>query len=297
VTAGSLDQWWSEGRTLSVELAGGTHEVFIRIRGTGPAVTLLHGFPASSYEWAAISARLEQHHRVLTLDFLGFGRSAKPPGHRYSVFEQADLVAAVWDALDVEQTSVVAYDYGAIVAQEVLARRQAGERGVAMTRLVLLNAGVYAELYRPRLLQRLSLVPVAGAVLAKVFNERLFTRAWSEIFSDEHPLDPAVAHEHYRALRFGDAGGDVQRRLLAYIPERAAHRQRLESAIAQTDVPLHFIWGLADPVSGPQIARALRDRIPDVDLIEYADAGHCPHLEVPDRVADDIEARTARRLS
>lgn len=297
MTAGSLNQWWSEGRTLSVKLGAGTHEVFIRMRGTGPAVTLLHGFPASSYEWAAISARLGQRHRVLTLDFLGFGRSAKPPGHRYSVFEQAYLVAAVWEALDIHETSVVAYDYGAIVAQELLARRQAGERGVALTRLVLLNAGLYAELYRPRLLQRLSLVPVAGALVAKVFNERLFARAWSEVFSHEHPLNPATAHEHYRALRFGDPGADVQRWLLAYIPERAAHRQRLEGAIAQTDVPLHFIWGLADPVSGPQIARALRDRIPDIDLVEYADAGHCPHLEVPDRVADEIEARTAGPLS
>ena len=128
-----------------------------------------------------------------------------------------------------------------------------------------------------------------------MFNERLFTRAWSEVFSDEHPLDPATAHEHYRALRFGDADADVQRRLLAYIPERAAHRQRLEGALGQTDVPLHFIWGLADPVSGPQIAEALRNRIPDIDLVEYADAGHCPHLEVPDRVAADVATRTRIR--
>ncbi len=55
MTPDSLDQWWSEGRTLPVKMAGGTQEVFIRMRGTGPAVTLLHGFPASSYEWAPIS--------------------------------------------------------------------------------------------------------------------------------------------------------------------------------------------------------------------------------------------------
>lgn len=119
----------------------------------------------------------------------------------------------------------------------------------------------------------------------------MFTRTWSEVFSDEHPLDPSVAREHYRALRFENPAGDVQRRLLAYIPERAAHRERLEGAIAQTAVPLHFIWGLQDPVSGRQIARALRDRIRAIDLVEYADAGHCPHLEVPERVVTDLEER------
>jgi pimeloyl-ACP methyl ester carboxylesterase len=292
---GSLDHWWSEGRILSVSLASGTYDIQVRISGAGPWLTLLHGFPASSYEWAAVSCRLEQRHRVLAFDFLGYGRSAKPPGHRYSVFEQADLVATHWDKLEVEETSVVAYDYGAIVGQELLARRQEGQLGVAVARLLLLNAGIYAELYRPRLAQRLSIAPpLTGSLMSALFNERLFTRAWSEVFSDEHPLDPATGHEHYRALRYGDAARDVQRWLLAYIPERAAHRQRFEAALANTDVPLHFLWGLQDPVSGRLIAEALRDRMPNVDLVEYLDAGHCPHLEIPDRVASDIDIRTTR---
>jgi pimeloyl-ACP methyl ester carboxylesterase len=288
-----LDRWWAEGRQLTVRLASGDHEVFVHVSGDGPWLTLLHGFPTSSYEWARLMPTLTAEHRVLALDFLGFGRSAKPPGHRYSVFEQADLLDAVWQALDITDTSVVAYDYGAIVAQELLARRLSEPQCTSLQRLLLLNAGVYAELYRPLLAQRLSITPGIGRLLTALFNERMFTRTWSKLFSAEHPLEHAVAAEHYRALRHNDPARDVQRRLLVYIHERAEHHERLERALTDTDVPLHFLWGMQDPVSGARIAHALRTRIPAIDLIEYPDAGHCPHIETPARVANDITQRTS----
>ncbi len=130
-------------------------------------------------------------------------------------------------------------------------------------------------------------------LVTRLFTERIFTRTWSEVFSSEHPLDPAAAAVHYRALRHGDPARDVQRRLLAYIPERVAQRARLEGALAGTDVPLHFLWGMQDPVSGAQIASSLRRRFDPIDLVEYPDAGHVPHLEIPDRVAADILARSS----
>ena len=132
---------------------------------------------------------------------------------------------------------------------------------------------------------------MAGALVTRLFNERIFARTWSEVFSNEHPLDPAGAAEHYRALRHGDPARDVQRRLLAYIPERVAHSARLEGALSATEVPLHFLWGMQDPVSGAQIAGSLRARFPEIDLVEYADTGHVPHLEIPETVATDILAR------
>jgi pimeloyl-ACP methyl ester carboxylesterase len=48
---------------------------------------------------------------------------------------------------------------------------------------------------------------------------------------------------------------------------------------------------MQDPVSGSQIARALRERLPEPDLVEYPDAGHCRHIGIPDRVAADITDR------
>lgn len=279
----ALDAWWAGGERRRV----GAHRLQVRVAGDGPVLVLLHGFPASSFEWAALEAPLAEHHTVVTFDFLGYGASDKPPGHRYSVFEQADLTQRLLADLGLDAVTLVAYDYGAIVATELLARRDARIR-----RCLFLNAGLFADQYRPRLAQRISLMPVAGALLARVFNQRLFAKTWAEVFSAEHPLDPEVAALHYRALRHGDPARDVQRRLLRYIPERAAHKDRLQDAVLSTDVPLHFLWGLADPVSGRPIADEIARRRPGSDLVPYT-AGHCPHLEIPQRVVADVLVRAA----
>ncbi|MGS2804696.1 alpha/beta fold hydrolase [Nocardia sp. MW-W600-9] len=46
-----------------------------------------------------------------------------------------------------------------------------------------------------------------------------------------------------------------------------------------------------DPVTGEHMAAAITHRSPGADLVEYPDAGHCPHLEIPDRVAADLLTR------
>ena len=43
--------------------------------GSGPLVTLLHGFPSSSYDWATLAPELARDHSVLALDFLVTGSS------------------------------------------------------------------------------------------------------------------------------------------------------------------------------------------------------------------------------
>lgn len=286
-----LERWRLGGDTVRLTVRGTPRWVFVRRVGQGPPLVLLHGFPASSFEWADIEPELARHHQVISFDFLGYGASAKPRGHRYSVFEQADLAEAIIAAHAPSEPTVIAYDYGAIVATELLARRL--DHPVSLRRCIFLNAGLFADKYRPRIAQRASLIPVLGALLARVFTESLFYRTWGEVFSPEHPLDRELASLHYRALRESDPGRDIQRNLLRYIPERAANAVRFESALLGTAVPLAFLWGMRDPVSGAAIAEELRNRIPAVDLVEYDDAGHCPHIEIPGRVVADILRRSA----
>ncbi|HWO67182.1 MAG TPA: alpha/beta hydrolase [Umezawaea sp.] len=284
-----LTAWQGRGSTARVPVRGTRRGVFTRVTGTGSTLVLLHGFPASSFEWAGVEPLLARHHTVVTFDFLGFGASDKPRGHRYSVFEQADLAQEVPAPLAADGVTLVAYDYGAIVATELLTRDLPFE----VRRCVFLNAGLYVDQYRPRLAQRAMLWPGIGPLLARAVTEPVFVRSWSRIFSPEHPLDPEVGGLHHRALNAGDPDPGHAARLLGYIPERAAHRDRLERVLTDTDVPLSFLWGMRDPVSGARVAREIRRRDPGADLVEYPDLGHCPHIEDPRRVAADVLARTA----
>jgi pimeloyl-ACP methyl ester carboxylesterase len=282
----TAQEWWGGGANHALTIDGITRRVFICSAGSGPTVTLLHGFPGSSLEWSGVWERLIAEHRVIAVDLLGFGHSDKPGGHRYRLDHQADLVLAVWRELGVKRTSIVAYDYGAIIAQLLINRADRPQ----ITRVVLSNASVFPELYRPRPLQRALLLPGIGRLVWRLTDESRFHHSWSTVFGPDHPLDPAISHEHWLALTHGDLAGDAQRRILQYIPERAARARELTASLT-AGVPLSFLWGMADPVSGAPLARAIQDRLPSADLVAYDGVGHCPHIETPETVAADLLPR------
>jgi pimeloyl-ACP methyl ester carboxylesterase len=286
VSVMTAERWWAGGANDALTVDGVPRSVFVRQSGAGPTVTLLHGFPGSSLEWSGIWDRLTARRRVIAVDLLGFGRSEKPVGHRYRLDEQADVVLAAWKQLDVQETAIVAYDYGAIITQLLINRTHRPE----ITRAVLLNASVFPELYRPQPIQRAMLLPGVGQFVWRLTNEARFHQSWSKVFGAEHPLAPAVSHEHWLALKQGDSNGDAQRRILRYIPERASRAEEITAAV-NAETPFSFLWGMADPVSGAPLAQAISSRIPGADLVTYDGIGHCPHAEIPDRIAADVLAR------
>ena len=73
--------------------------------------------------------------------------------------------------------------------------------------------------------------------------------------------------------------------LIRYITDRATHEQRWVDALERTDVPLAFVWGMLDPVSGAHMAERIRERLPDAPFTALEDVGHWPPLEAPERVA------------
>jgi pimeloyl-ACP methyl ester carboxylesterase len=282
------DDWLASGERVSVELpASGPVNVFCRAVGAGPWLTLLHGFPTSSWDWAPVAPVLERRFRTLAFDFLGFGDSDKPRRHSYSIFEQADLVEALWSRFGIEESAIVGHDYGATVAQELLARREEGRLCLKVSALFLLNSGLYVNLARPLLVQRLLAKPLLGPLLARAVTERIFARSISSVISPAHALGREDLRAQWNVVR--RAGGlGATPRLLRYMDERAQNARRWEGALERADVPLHLVWGMADPRSGAHIAEQVRRRAPRVRVVELPDVGHYPHLEVPEAVAEAI---------
>ncbi|WP_432838331.1 alpha/beta fold hydrolase [Dactylosporangium sp. CA-092794] len=281
MTVPEASQWWAAGRTLEVPVAGGTRRVFIRDEGSGPCLTLLHGYPASSLEWAQMWPALASVRRVVALDFLGFGASEKPSRYSYPLDDQADVVEAVWRSLRIRETEVVAYDYGAIIAQVLQARH------APISQVTYLNAGLFPDLYRPRPIQRIAPLPVLGALLWRRYDETAFYRSWRAVFGPDHPLDRRAAREHWVALTRNDPKAGAARALLSYITQRADRADELVSTLSGP-TPTRYLWGMADPVSGRLVAEGLRTRLRAPDLIEFPTVGHAPHLEIPDVIAAEL---------
>jgi pimeloyl-ACP methyl ester carboxylesterase len=274
-------EWSAGGARLDVQGRSGGYRLFVRQDGPadGAPVTLLHGFPTSSHDWSPIVPRLAaQGHRITTLDLLGFGESDKPRRHRYSVLELADLVEGVWRRFGVTDTALVAHDYGVSVAQELLARDPG-----RISRMAWLNGGLYPDLHRPVLVQRL-LHGRFGPLLARLVTERGFRTSMRRILG--RPVSDADLRALWTSVDRAD-GRLLAPRLLRYIDERRSHATRWASALEQYPGPTAFLWGPADPISGAHVLPRIRERLPQARVTELSGpppVGHYPQLEAPTEV-------------
>src|SRR6266404_9253121 len=181
---GGIDQWWADGEHLPLTLGGAQRTVFVRRLGSGPSMTLLHGFPSSSHDWAKVAPALAERHALLLFDFLGFGASQKPAEHEYSLHEQADLVEEMWAREGVSTTIVVAHDYAVSVTQELLARRAEGSLAVDLRAVHLLNGGLYPDLHRRQPTQTALLDPEQGPKIGALLNEQLVVESLRPTFAE-----------------------------------------------------------------------------------------------------------------
>ena len=282
----SVEDWWASGQRVDVELDGARRAVFLRRTGSGPTVTLLHGFPSSSHDWAKVAPALAERHALLMPDFLGFGASEKPTNHDYSLHEQADLVEAVWEMEGVTATAIVAHDYAVSVTQELLARRAKGALAVDLVAIHLLNGGLYPDVHRPQPVQEALLDPEQGPQLSAALTEEALLAALRPTFAEGYDA-AADSAAIWRALS-RDGGHRILHLLIRYMKDRREHETRWIGALEATDVRLAFVWGMLDPVSGAHMAERIRERLPRAPFVALEDVGHWPPLEAPALVAEAL---------
>jgi pimeloyl-ACP methyl ester carboxylesterase len=73
-------------------------------------------------------------------------------------------------------------------------------------------------------------------------------------------------------------------RLIRYMAERRAHRERWVGALQRAHVPLRLVCGAVDPVSGAHMAARYEELVPAPDVVLLPDVGHYPQVEAPEAV-------------
>lgn len=274
-----LDDWRSRGRGLSFR----GHAIRYWTAGEGEPLLLIHGFPTASWDWHYLWQPLAQRYRVIACDMLGFGYSAKPRGHAYSLLEQADLQQALLAHLDVrEPVHVLAHDYGDSVAQELIARHQEGR--LALASCVFLNGGLFPETHRPVLMQKLLLSPL-GPLLGPLFSRSKLKANLTKVFGPQTPPSEAELDAFWALIAYND-GPKVMHRLIRYMLDRRVNRERWVAAMQETTVPLRVIDGALDPISGAHMVTRYHELIESPDTVLLAAIGHYPQTEAPAEVLD-----------
>jgi pimeloyl-ACP methyl ester carboxylesterase len=277
--------WRERGR--DEEFRGRRIHLFGR-GGRGPLLLFLHGFPSSSYDWRPLLDR-ETEHAVLAPDFLGFGLSEKPKDHDYTLHWQADLVEELVRREDeARAVFIVAHDMGTSVATELMARDLDGSLDMEVTGALLLNGSMVQGAASPTLGQRILRSPL-GPVFSRLSSERFFRQQFGSIFSPGHPLSDQEADDQW-ALVCAGGGRTLNHKTIRYMEERFRHAERWHGALRDWPKPISLAWGMLDPVATERVLGAVLELRPTAMLTRFAELGHYPQIEDPDRVSGAMRA-------
>jgi haloalkane dehalogenase len=81
-------------------------------QGSGRPVVLLHGQPTWGYIWRRFIPPLASSHRIVVPDHMGFGKSETPADREYTLRTHVENLAALIEALDLRDITLVMQDWG-----------------------------------------------------------------------------------------------------------------------------------------------------------------------------------------
>ncbi|HEV2884507.1 MAG TPA: alpha/beta hydrolase [Pyrinomonadaceae bacterium] len=234
---------------------------------------LIHGFASSNLVWSKVLLELaEAGFRVIAPDLLGYGYSAKPPRHDYTIPSQAAMLASLLKELGIENTLVLGSSYGGAVAATL-----ALDHPELVKKLVLVGAVTNNKPTR-YMLMRLFGSPIIGDILSPLLvGSRTLLRMRMKRVYDRHAwvLDERRVDARHLPLRTRGAHRAIIRTVRHWDAERVSREAH------KLTQPTLILWGDSDREVPLRDGHRLQEEIRGSRLIVFRECGHLPHEEYP----------------
>jgi len=237
----------------------------VEVKGDGPAVLFIHGYPHDRSIWAHPMAELEGFRRIAP-DLRGMGES-DAPDLGYSMDTYAGDLAALLDTLGVEEAVLCGLSMGGYVAFEFLRRWRRRVRG-----LVLMDTRAEADTGEAKRGRDAAAATARESGAAAVASALLPGMLAPTTLSGS----PDVVDRVRSMMAATPVAGIVG--ALGAMRERSDSTELLP---ALAGLPTLVLVGEDDALTPPAQARAMADAIPGATLAVIPGAGHLPPVERP----------------
>ncbi|KEO87406.1 epoxide hydrolase [Erythrobacter sp. JL475] len=269
---------WIEAGSLTFEVA---------TAGEGDHLALcLHGFPELHYSWRHQMPLLaEMGYRVWAPNLRGYGGTSRPEGtDAYRLRTLAQDVAALIDASGATKVTLIAHDWGAIIAwyfaiMEIrplerlvimnVPHPRCGQRELKTWRQ--LRKSWYIFFFQlPRLpellLGRRQAMPIERLFKETTVNSHLFDETVRETYRQAAAMPGALTamFNYYRALIRRPDARDI--------------------GAGQVKVPTLIVWGEHDVAIDIHCLDGTEEYVPELEVHRLPDASHWVQQDAPDQV-------------
>jgi pimeloyl-ACP methyl ester carboxylesterase len=249
--------------------------VFYREAGpaSAPVVLLLHGFPASSFQYRELIPRLADKYRVIAPDLPGFGFTVVPAArkYKYSFDALAKTILAFTDALNLSRYALYVFDYGAPTGL-----RMAMARPERVTAIVSQNGNAYedglGDAWAP--IRKYWATPSAEnrAAVRNILTADGIRWQYVVGAPNENAIDPA-GYTLDAAMIERPGNMEIQLDLFLDYANNVKLYPAFQEYFRKSNPPLLAIWGKNDPFFIPPGADAFRRDIPGA-IVKFLDTGH-----------------------
>jgi haloalkane dehalogenase len=252
--------------------------------GKGETILCLHGEPSWSFLYRKMITAMSKKHRVIAMDFVGFGRSDKfTERESYTFKMHIDTLMGFIAAMDLEQITVVVQDWGGLIGLAAVAHMPG-----RFTRLVIMNTGLptgkgkpseaflawrsYAETHPD--------MQIGQSILGGMAHPENITK---EVVAAYEAPFPDVKYK---------AGAAVWPLLVPISPDNPAspEMRHAREVLSGWDKPALVMFSDKDPITGGgyKFFRSLIPTAKDHPGIVIKDAGHFLQEEKGDEISQHI---------
>jgi pimeloyl-ACP methyl ester carboxylesterase len=253
--------------------------------GEGEPILLIPGAFTTYRTWNQVLPELSLHNRAFAVDYIGVGDSDKPErGFRYTVEEQADVIADMISTLRLSKVSVVGASYGGAVALNLAARYPD-----LVNRVVCIEGGalITPEALNYTKLGGLLEWPILGDIIWGFMKSGLFDRttgrsmmggAWETLALEERKEIVEIVSTNIKT-----ASRSSWNSIYHAITARIDFIRVLED----TRVPILYLYGEDSKYRAvvDMNVQSFEAFNPNIEIISFKGGTHELHLQYPREVA------------